>query len=374
MSILQIVAYGVAALIPIGVLYFISTRNMYQTGSFRVVLVSLLWGLAAFWAASTVNSYLWNNEIVVWDTIVRLVAPIEEEIFKALVFIYLFKRINFTYFVDAAVYGFSIGIGFAVIENFEYISGLADQAALSLAISRVISTNLIHASASSIAGMAFGRARFFNFGRQVRVIAQGLALAMVLHLFFNNLVSSVGGGMLLVYAAFVGMLATWYIIREINSGMRDAKQWIEEKLGMADRVTAGEAAMVNRMSDLQTLLAPIAAQFGEQKAGDVERFLIIQARLGILRKNLERLQDEFLLKETRQEMDKLREEMDVLRRKVGSYTMMTLRNMFPENDSPVLARLDNNLIAERLASQPASPGGGLWAQLGERASGRSSDE
>ena len=68
------------------------------------------------------------------------------------------RRPKFTYFVDGAIYGFAIGIGFAVFENYEYIAG--SSAALNTAIGRVISTNLIHATASAIIGIAFGLARF----------------------------------------------------------------------------------------------------------------------------------------------------------------------------------------------------------------------
>ncbi|MEK6220988.1 MAG: PrsW family glutamic-type intramembrane protease, partial [Chloroflexota bacterium] len=157
---MKIVALLIATLIPLAILYFINTRNLYKTDSFGVIMVSFFWGVFAFGLASLLNRFLIANEIVSRINIIQFVAPVEEEIFKAFIFILLFRKINFTYFVDGAVYGFAIGIGFAIVENYEYISNLNAEAALTLAISRVISTNLIHAAASSIVGMAFGRARF----------------------------------------------------------------------------------------------------------------------------------------------------------------------------------------------------------------------
>ena len=57
---------------------------------------------------------------------------------------------TFRYFVDGAVYGIAAGIGFALSENlFIYIPD-AGEAALGAAISRTLSTVMMHAATSGI--------------------------------------------------------------------------------------------------------------------------------------------------------------------------------------------------------------------------------
>ncbi len=94
-----------------------------------------------------------------YETLTRITAPIIEEILKALILIYLIQHPRFRYIVDGAVYGIAVGIGFALSENlFIYLPGAGD-AVLVTAISRTLSTSLMHATASGLVGISLGRLR-----------------------------------------------------------------------------------------------------------------------------------------------------------------------------------------------------------------------
>jgi hypothetical protein len=300
--------------------------------------------------------------------VVRYSAPIIEEILKGLLLWYLVRRPKFTYFVEGAVYGFAAGIGFAIFENFQYILSARD-AGLMVAVSRVISTNLIHATTCSILGIALGLARFERGSRKFFLSLAGLLLAMLLHVIFNNLVTRVNSGLLLVYAAACGIGGAGVIAYLIRRGLKEEKAWIEEKLGMADRVTSGEAAVVQRMDQVHEILKPLAERFGEKKAAQIERFLIVQARLGLMRKGLDKLSDERMKRSIEVQMEKMRAEMDVARRAVGSYAMLYLRQTIPEDTSPLWGRLEN-LIQERAAAPRPAGGLNLWNNLKARQDGQ----
>ena len=60
---------------------------------------------------------------------------------------------------------------------------------------------------------------------------------MALHLGFNNLVTRVNSGLLLIYAATTGITGLIVIAWSIRRGLQEEKAWIEEMLGEADRVT-----------------------------------------------------------------------------------------------------------------------------------------
>ena len=117
------IAIIIATIIPLVFLYLIYTRDLYGTGAFRYVIYCFFWGAAAYVLAAYVNTWVEGTGLVTRLQVVRYTAPVAEEILKALILIYLVRRPQFTYFVDGAIYGFAIGIGFAVFENYQYIGG-----------------------------------------------------------------------------------------------------------------------------------------------------------------------------------------------------------------------------------------------------------
>jgi RsiW-degrading membrane proteinase PrsW (M82 family) len=366
MSVTVIIGLLIATGVPLVVLYVIRALDLYGMGAFRTVLLCFAWGGVAFALAYYVNTATMTYNLVSFDTFRRFSAPVIEEILKSLILIYLVRRPNFTYFVDGAIYGFAAGVGFAIFENYFYIFGHTS-AALGLAVGRVISTNLVHATGSALIGIAIGLARFEKSWPRLGYALAGYALAMSLHVGFNNLVTRDVGSLLLVYAAAVGFAGTGLIVMTIRRGLEEEKGWIEEKLGAADRVTTSEAAVVNQLQKVDDLLAPIKQKFGAAKAAEIEKFLTLQARLGILRKTLDKLaNDPKMAQAVSTQMDDLRKQMDDTRRAVGAYCMLYVRNIFPADSSPLWGRLES-VIQERAAARPAAGGPNLWASLKDRA-------
>jgi hypothetical protein len=141
------IAFIVAALIPLSFLFVVKSFDFYQTGSAKFIVYSGAWGILSYFSAAQINPALVEHDVFSTDTVVRFAAPVIEEILKGLILIYLIRHPDFKYFLDGAIYGFASGIGFAIFENFEYILA-HPSTALILAISRVLSTNLIHATGS----------------------------------------------------------------------------------------------------------------------------------------------------------------------------------------------------------------------------------
>lgn len=376
---ITILALIIATLVPAVVLYIIYSQDIYGTGEFRNVLLCFIWGVIAFLLAfglskvffgiqlpAAITTTLSDLDLSQYNLWVQFAAPIVEELLKAGILIWLVRRPNFTYFVDGAIYGFAAGMGFAIVENWSYVTSYGD-AGLGVAVGRVLSTNLVHATASALVGIALGYSRFQRYQGRLVLLVGGLATAMVLHVGFNNLVTRVSSGLLLLYAAAVGLLGTGFIFYMIRRGLAEQKTWIEEKLGVADRVTDREVAVVQRLSSIDEVLAPLAEQFGPKKAKACERFLTLQARLGIKRKSLDKLTDEKMKVAVQKEMDEIRAEMDEARRSVGAYVMLYLRNIFPQDASPVWKALEN-AIEQKLKEQQATGGARVnaWAKLGER--------
>lgn len=361
---MQILAYLIASIIPLISLYLIYKLDLYKTGEFLTILLCGVAGVMAFEAAGFINGTIIRQGWLERMDVIRYAAPIIEEILKGLALWFLVRSAKFTYFVEGAVYGFAAGIGFAIFENFQYISGSPD-AGFAIAASRVISTNLIHATTCGLLGIVLGMARFQRSFRRILFSLGGLLVAMLLHIGFNNMVTRVNSGLLLLYAAVSGLGGAAFIAYFIRRGLKEEKVWIEEKLGMADRVTSHEAAIVLRMENMQELLKPLAERFGDKKAAQIQSFLIIQARLGILRKSLDKHSDEKMKRSVEEQMTKLRIEMENAQRKVGYLAMLYLRQTIPADVSPLWGKLES-AIQERASAPQTGSKTNLWENLKSR--------
>lgn len=348
----------IATAIPLFFLYLLDTLALYGDSSYRTVALCFLWGgVASLLSAAIHHVLIAQLDWITLATLAILITPFVEEISKAAILLYLWRRPTFTHFVDGAVYGFAAGIGFAICENYIYI--LADiENGLATALGRVLSTNLMHGSASAMVGIAFGLARFRRFSWRTLILLAGLFMAILLHAGFNSIVLRPNSRMLLIYAIIVGVDAAAFIALLVKRGLAQEKQWIEEKLGAADRVTAAEAAAVHRLDQLDNLLEPLAEIFGPAKVDQIEKFLLLQARLGILRKALDRVQERGKMRAALEaQIELLRDEMDDTRRAVGAYPMALLRSLFPPGDyilwSRLQAALQEQATEEDLAATPS---------------------
>lgn len=351
---MAIAALLIATAIPLLFLYLIRTLDLYGTGSPRAILFSFTWGALSVVLASTL--YRLSPYRLDAAPLAPYAAPLLEETLKALILLYLVRRPNFTYFVDGAIYGFAVGIGFAVFENYLYILQNLD-AGLGTALGRVLSTNLMHASAGAIVGIALGLSRFQRFSGRLFHLLSGLLLAFLLHAAFNRLVTEPDEGQLFLYATGVGLSGLAFTALTIRRGLAREKTWISETLGLANRVSAAEATAAGDLHSADTFLTPLAKLFGSEKAAQIEKLLLLQAQLGILRKTRDRAQhDEHTYHALSLQIDRKQAEMETVRRSIGAYIMASLRMLFPDEGSPLWHRLQAslNLRAAEEAGQDAT--------------------
>ncbi len=355
---IPVIAFLVAAIIPLGFLYAVKAFDFYQTGSLRFIGISIVWGIIAYFFAARINVALVDNGIFSRAMLIRFVGPVIEESLKCLILLYLVRRPDFKYFLDGAIYGFAAGIGFAIFENFEYILG-HQSIALQLALSRVLSTNLIHATGSALIGIALGLARF-NRSRLYRelYLLGGLVIAISIHSGFNNMIDD---GVALLFAIAAGFAGAGLIFVAAKRGLNDEKVWVREEIGLTEGVTSGEAAAVRQLKDVDTILIPLVERFGAEKASQIEKFLYMQAQLAIQRKMLEKMQDEKMRAAIRAQMDELNQKMNNARKTVGAYCMLYLRNIFPVNDVQLW-----KVLQARVSADKSEAGTGVWMKLDER--------
>lgn len=334
-----LIAYVIAAAIPAFAVYLIKAIDLFQTAKFRTLLLCVLWGaIGAFGLAYLINKGVIEQLMLAGATrteslqlVVRLTAPIIEEILKALILIYLIRQPSFRYFVDGAIYGFGVGIGFAVIENFSYI-GASSNAALALAASRVLSTSLMHAMASAIVGISLGRLR----RSKARVLPLvGILVAISVHVVYNNIVNTLAGTALLLVAISIGLGGAGFIGLQINQGLNQEKKRFTQTFGKKSDVSEGEVQTIQRMgaSNLEEMMQQLQETLGDANIALIRKMLVTQANIGILQNNLNSGNvSERLRKAWEEEIAERRAEYLQIRKELDRSVMGFMQRMFPTDD------------------------------------------
>jgi RsiW-degrading membrane proteinase PrsW (M82 family) len=168
------------------VLAFLATLMFLD--SFKLVSVpSVLRALGAG-AAAALLSYLINLGALeqVDVRLVRMfVAPTVEEILKSLYLIYLVRTRRTGFMVDAAIYGFAIGTGFALIENIYYWESLSGSSIL-LWVIRGFGTAVLHGSTTALFAILTKGLSDRHESVAIRFALPGLATAIGIHMLYNS--------------------------------------------------------------------------------------------------------------------------------------------------------------------------------------------
>jgi hypothetical protein len=116
----------------------------------------------------------------------RYVGPVTEELLKGLVIVALIRLHRIGFLVDAAIFGFAVGSGFAVIENLYYLQQVPD-AGMGTWIVRGFGTAIMHGGATAIFAVMSLSAVERVEGARSWVFLPGFALAVALHAAYNHL-------------------------------------------------------------------------------------------------------------------------------------------------------------------------------------------
>ena len=171
------------ALLPVAAfLAVLVVLDSYKLVRLRAVVGVVLAGMLAAGLAYAVNGALLPQ--ISFATYTRYIAPLIEEALKALVIVALIRAHRIGFLVDAAILGFAVGTGFAMVENLDYLA-LKPDSALGTWVVRGFGTALMHGGATaSFAVLAL--AMLERGGGRWRALLPGYALAVLLHSAFNH--------------------------------------------------------------------------------------------------------------------------------------------------------------------------------------------
>jgi len=130
--------------------------DSYKLVGIRWVLGAIVAGSAMVGLSYLANSTLLDIFAIDFTAYARYVSPLIEESMKALVVLILIRLNRIGFLVDAAIFGFAVGSGFALVENIFFLQALSDTN-VGVCIVRGFGTAIMHGGATAMFAVA-GRA------------------------------------------------------------------------------------------------------------------------------------------------------------------------------------------------------------------------
>ncbi len=158
----------------------------YKLVTMRSIIAIVGTGVVAAGICYLLNGWLIGVIALDFADYSRYVGPVIEELAKGFVIVALMRMHRIGFLVDAAIAGFAVGTGFAIVENL-YYQHLVPDAGLAIWIVRGFGTAIMHGGSTAIfalSGLALSeRAQKVS----AAALLPGLALAIVVHSGFNHL-------------------------------------------------------------------------------------------------------------------------------------------------------------------------------------------
>ena len=180
------VVHALVGLLPVccflGALVFLDS---YKLVSLRWVLGAIGLGCIAGLSSYPLNVGARDLLDIEFLTLTRYVAPFIEEALKGLIVVFLIRRNRIGFPVDAAIFGFGIGAGFAIFENLYYLRAMPDLV-LGTWIVRGFGTAIMHGGATAIFAIATHTLMGQHPARGLVLAFPGFLVAVVAHSVYNH--------------------------------------------------------------------------------------------------------------------------------------------------------------------------------------------
>lgn len=159
--------------------------DSFKLVDIRSLLHAIIAGVVAALLALGVN-----YNLIVWFDIdvrsfVRFLAPVTEETLKYVYLVYLIRTVRVGFMVDAAIFGFAVGTGFAIIENAYYLNALKDPGILTWLV-RGFGTAVMHGGSVAIAAIITKDIIDTRNWPEWLKYLPGLAAAIIIHMLYNQ--------------------------------------------------------------------------------------------------------------------------------------------------------------------------------------------
>jgi len=267
-------------LVPVVV--FLGVLIMYDSFklvNFKSILKTLIYGGFSAFLCLFLNQWLmaeYNISLLLYS---RYGAPLVEEMIKGMLIIYLIRSTNIGFMVDAAIFGFAIGTGFAIIENihrFQY-----SDLNIFVWILRGLGTAVMHGATTAIFAVVSKYLVDRHLNMKVYIFLPGLILAILIHSFFNHL--PIDPEFITIIQLIVLPLLFWAIFRQSEKALnRWLEMGLDTEVGLLEFLISGTISETKVGEYLDSLKKAIPGE----KIADLICYLRIYLELSIRAKGI----------------------------------------------------------------------------------------
>jgi protease PrsW len=269
------------ALLPVLVfLVVLVFLDSFKLVSLRSVLLALVAGAAAALVGTRAYDFLLDASRLSPTAYSRYAAPLVEEALKTVWIVLLLKRRRVGFLVDAAILGFAVGAGFALVENVEYLRDLEEQRVF-LWLVRGFGTAVLHGATTAIFAMLAKGLSDRHPDHATLALLPGFLAAALIHSLYNHFLLPP-----LVATAVLFVVLPLLIMVVFERSERTTRDWLggglDVDIELIESILSGEA-LETRVGDY---LRSLKARFPGEVVGDMLCLLRIQTELGIRAKGL----------------------------------------------------------------------------------------
>jgi len=308
------------SLLPV-VLFLItlSILDSFRLVNRNLLILCLFWGILAAWVSYLINSLAINELVLGFKYFSRYLAPLVEELSKIAIIVLLIgiKKIGFS--IDAAVYGFAAGTGFALAENSFYLWNLESGSGMITWILRGFGTAIMHGGCTALFAMILIAG--IQKERFIPVAAlSGYFTATSLHSLFNHFLVNP-----LVQALIIIVLLPLLFVIVFNKTANLLQNWLE--IEFSREIDLLQMIRQGRLSDSKAgnYLISLKNYFSPESIIDLYNYFSLYLELSVkAKRNLMLRENGFGIISEPETAAKLTE-LKQLRKQVGKFGEMALQ-------------------------------------------------
>jgi RsiW-degrading membrane proteinase PrsW (M82 family) len=249
----------------------------------------------------------------------RYIAPIIEEALKATVIWVLMRNNRIGFLVDAAIFGFAVGAGFAIFENLYYLTILPDTM-LGTWIVRGFGTAMMHGGATAIFAV-IAHTMFEQYPTKGRLaLLPGLLIAVTIHSVFNHFLLAP-----LVNTALVLVILPLLFMVIFDRSDKSLSEWLgtgfDADTELLELINSG-ALSVSRVG---LYLQSLRQKFEGPIVADLLCYLRLHTELSIRAKGLLMMRESGFVNKTGEQTRAKLEELEYLEKSIGTTGKLAIK-------------------------------------------------
>jgi len=292
--------------------------------SYKLIPLRWVLGVIVLGAGAAILSYPINVASIDWLQIdfvsyTRYVSPVIEEALKASILVVLVRHNRIGFLIDAAIFGFAAGAGFAIFEALFYLQALPD-AHVGTWIVRGFGTAIMHGGATAIFAVVSEALAGQNPTRGYAIYLPGFVGAVLVHSIFNHFFFAPIVNTLLILVSLPLLLAIVF-----QQSQKSVSDWLgmgfDADTELLELINSGEFSS----SKVGLYLRSLMEKFEGPVVVDLLCYLRLHTELSIRAKGLLMMRESGFMDKTGEETKAKLEELKFLESSIGTTGLLAIQ-------------------------------------------------